>query len=198
MPSMYRVHLQSTGWAGSPGLNTFYFVGTPDASITSSDQANAVVERVQSQFVGFQGSYPAFWRGQVSPQVDMIDAATGRLTNTFVNGTSQPLLIGSGSSSGPIASAVVVNLLTDAIVAGKRITGKTFLSPLTTAGDADGTPSQALRDACASAVYGLIVPDGAPTLCVWHRPKLGAGGSAHIVTGVLVKDKYAVLTSRRD
>lgn len=198
MPSMYRVQLKSTGWTGSPGLNTWYFLGTPDSSVTSSDQAQACVERVHSQFVGFSGFYPSFWRGQVEPQVDMIDAATGRLTNTFVSGTSTGLLIGGAAGSGPIAAAVVVNLLTEAIVAGKRITGKTFLSPLSNAGDADGTPSQALRDACGSVIYGLIVAPGAPTLCVWHRPKLGAGGSAHIVTGVLVKDKYAVLTSRRD
>jgi hypothetical protein len=43
------------------------------------------------------------------------------------------------------------------------------------------------------------VVDSDESLVVWHRPAKGAssGGSSHIVTSALIRDRGAVLTSRR-
>ena len=91
-----------------------------------------------------------------------------------------------------------VTWLTQGVLAGKRVRGRTFLVPMGAGGlQNDGTLSTAEVSAINTAASNLIA--AAPEFTIWRRPtsKAAADGSSHPVLAFRVQDKTAFLTSRR-
>jgi hypothetical protein len=131
--------------------------------------------------------------------VDTIDPVTGVITGSddyagFVIAGTQ------GTGYMPPANQVCVTWITAAIVNGRRVRGRTFLGPLSSGQmDSTGTPTgPALTHAAAFATAWTDAGLTDTSTCVWHRPVGGTGGSDHTILTGSVRDKFAVLRSRRD
>lgn len=194
---MLRVRVALSGWPGGPGLSTFYF-GT-----LNDDAAAAVrvVEYVHSAFTAtWNDVYPPNVSMQVSGDVDVLDSATGAITDTLAV-TAPAAVAGVASSEfAPIATALLARLTTPNFIAGRRLRGRIYFCPIgINMVQGDGTP-----DPTAIA----FIQDGGNTLLesiaygdvweVWHRPVNGVGGQTAPVISVTCPDKFSILTSRRD
>lgn len=207
MTLMYRVRAASFGWAGGPGLNTFYF-GAGDAPGDSSESgATLAHQRVRNAFGGSRIIYPPAWSLIVDSSVDVIDAVTGTLVDNHA-GVGLNTEVGAGSAGfNATAIMILVTFRTNQIVDGTRINGRAFLGPLSKGVDADGTPDAGTLTQAQN--FGASLLDegigGGPPLQVWHRPRpeseehpVARPGAALDVISYTVKDKYSVLRSRRD
>ena len=194
---MLRVRLVLSGWTGGPGLATFYYTsGTEDAAAAA--RCRGYVQDLWNNAAGI-----LMWNdvvGVVSPEVDEMTSADGAIINTFTD----PTVLGAngtgGASEAPPAIAGLLHYSTATFLGGRRLRGRTFVSPLALQKlQADGTLDDVALAASnvgsAANLAGLTAGDN---MVVWHRPKLGIGGATGVVTGITVANKLAVLTSRRD
>lgn len=127
---------------------------------------------------------------------DLIDEATGVLTGTW--GSSGTTVI-SGTASGPFAGGVGARVVweTDAIRAGRRVRGSTFVIPLwTQAYESNGTLTATTVTALQTAINDMLVQ--VPTqMRVWSRPRPGLAGAAVSVARGRAPDRVSWLRSRR-
>lgn len=128
---------------------------------------------------------------------DLIDEDTGLLSGGWTEPSGGGVKGGSGGSNAAAGVGAVVGLETATVVNGHRVRGRIFVVPLTTgAYDAQGT----LVPDCVSALTSFGDALRAAGLQVWHRPPIigQSGGQAVNVAAVRVRDKVAILRSRRD
>lgn len=194
---MLRVRAALSGWPGGPGLSTFYF------GVTDADAAAALrcVGYVHSAFTGsWNDVYPPNVQIQVSGDVDVLDAATGAITDTLA--VAAPAVVAGVASSefAPIATALLARLTTPNFIAGRRLRGRIFFCPVgRNMVQSDGTPDPTaigfIQDGGAALIAGLGTGD---VWEVWHRPVNGAGGETGPIISVTCPDKFSILTSRRD
>jgi len=186
---------------------TFYFRGTGE---TNAD-AQAVVDRVRAALASGAG----LWNRQISLQVsgdaDIINVATGAVTNT-ISVTAPAVITGAENDDTylPLGTAILLRAKTSTFLAGRRLQGRSFLSPLGgNQGDTNGTPN-----ATALGLATLIGTNlhqsnvGEATWCIWRRPRAAnatatppvtaRAGEVGDVTSWSAPDKYAILRSRRD
>jgi hypothetical protein len=192
MTALSRVRIVLSGFPGGPGVATHYV----------HDAATALGE--------LKGLWAAF--AQVMPTDvfityptagDVIEDTTGGLTGSWTApGRSGDVGATSGTYSAP--SGAVVTWTTGAVFDKHRLRGRTFVVPIGGSQyDADGSLSAACI-AALSAAAGEKVGTLAGNLVIWHRPihatlagppeRLGASSA---VTGFSVRDRVAVLRSRR-
>jgi hypothetical protein len=84
------------------------------------------------------------------------------------------------------------------VVSGHTVRGRTFLVPIgLSALDTNGTPLDSFISTVATAAAALIADPA--EFVVWHRPEsLAAGGGLTFpVLAQTVRDRIAMLTSRR-
>lgn len=194
---MMRVRVTGTGWAGSPSLNTFYF-----RDLTDFDEAaQAAVDRVRSFFSTPTLIWPSTVTHSVDGAVDVVDPATGAVTDTLsvAGGAPIPHSSSSGLMTAP-ATAGVLTWTTGTFIGGRRVRGRAFISPLRQdATEANGSPDANFIAALNAAGDLVRIAAGLlPELVVWHRPKGVIPGSAAPVIAHSVADKFGVLRSRRD
>jgi len=202
---MYRTRVTSSGWGGAPGLNTFYFAQDDVSQADHYIGAQSCADRVHSAFVTMAAIYPSIWTGVVTPVVDILNADNGDLVESVVVVPPAPVIGGTTASFGPQAAMICASLITPDILDSRHVKGRVFLGPCFPGSDPDGTPQGTMLAFVGSALSTLFAaPLPAPELVVWSRRKpvsgrhpTGLGGSAHTVTGVTVKDSFAILRSRR-
>lgn len=208
MAIIHRVRCVSTGWLGGPGLNTFYF-REGGGTVADAAVAQLGVDRVRAVFAALAGNHPNVHQFRVSPEVDAINDVTGTLVQSF--GVTAPAVVNGagGGSYGPIPAMFVLSLKTAGVVAGRRVAGRAFFGPNVIYNDTDGSPAAASLSAVTAAA-GALLDKGisGPDVVVWSRPqeasvapapvRAARAGSSHIVTSFIVRDKFAVLRSRRD
>ena len=198
MADIHRVRVGLTGFIGAPGVSTFYGLDGP-----------ALQAPLRQFYAAIKSQFPLDVAIKVETVGDVLDPATGKITNTWV-GTDQPLVQG---SSGGVYSAPVgmlVRWLTAAVADGKRVRGRTFIVPAGgDAYDVTGQPNPAAQGIVAVAA-AAFVSAASPSLVIWHRPFKGSAatatrparpahpGSVAGVTGSGVSTKAVVLRSRRD
>lgn len=182
---------------GAPGLSTIYCTATPAEDGTT---AQATMDRLKAAWTAFASALPTTQTVVGATTVDALDATTGALLNTYtVTGFT---IVGSAGTSSylPPATALCVNWITSSFVAGRRVRGRSFWSPLAgTLNDPNGTPTSGTITTAqaAAAAWTSASPSGLVTV-VWSRPRGAVAGATHAVTGYQVNDKWAVLRSRRD
>lgn len=198
MADMLRVRLDTSGWVGGPGLNTFYFTGAAGESAEEGD-AGLCYARVRTCSDDIKAMYPPSWTAHTQGEVAVINSVTGALVNAFTVEES-PVVHGVGAEDyGPTPVMLVNRLLTAGFVNGRQVKGRQFWGPYRIGDTTGGVPSQDVIDIVNDAVPALAVVGGGPfAFCVWHRPVGGAGGSAHLVTSQACSRKFGVLRSRRD
>jgi len=204
MPSILRVKAKWTGFSGAPGYSVFHLrdfgTGGPTETEPSATEAAAAATRVRAFFTAIGGLLPPVALVNLEPEVDLIDVATGNLIDSMPTGSGAGTS-GSGTASYVASAGAVVNWRTGAVRNGRRLRGRTFLVPLSTAafstgGGLTGTAASTLR----TAANNLASNTGSPDLCVYGRPSGpgAADGVIAMVTSANVPDFAAVLRSRRD
>lgn len=194
---MLRVRTTLSGWDGGPGLMTSYFL-TPLQDLPA---ATRCVGYVQAYLVGSRvPRSPDNTLFTTQANVDVLNSATGAITSTLVTVPVAPNQGAGGVSRAPAAIAALLRLETSTYIAGRRVRGRSFVSPLAdSAVSADGSLTPTAQSGLAGIYAELsAVMAAGDQWVVWHRPKLGVGGLAVPITGTTVPFKLAVLTSRRD
>lgn len=186
MANITRITATWSGVPGLPGYTNFYF-----------NDALGMVDSVVAFFDAMKNAIPSNIAITVSPDGDVLDAATGELTGTFT-GTGGGVVGGGGNTEHAGPAGAVVNLGTSSINRGRRVRGRFFVVPLSAAVfDSNGSLIDSwLSPARAGAAAFLAATSG--EYVVWSRPRSGSGGMAAPVTSITVPDLAAVLRSRRD
>jgi len=194
VPNIWRVTATWSGGKIGTGFTNMFFTGGIATVQQAADAARAFLQTAYSSGAGFLplGINIAFAAG-----VDEIDEQTGELVTTLP--VTAPLPV-TGVDTGVYAAVAgaCVTWLTQGVLAGKRVRGRTFLVPMGAGGlQNDGTLSTAEVSAINTAASNLIA--AAPEFTIWRRPtsKAAANGSSHPVLAFRVQDKTAFLTSRR-
>lgn len=202
---IFRVRVVSTGWGGSPGLNTFYFLRDDTREPDPATAALDCVTRVRAAMFGVGPSQPSNWTATVDPAVDILNADNGDLLESHIVAAPAAVVGTTSGPFGPQMAMVCGNLITPGIIDGRRVRGRVFIGPTAGTGDYDGTPSPAMVAGVANALNGLAGATSTQVqYAVWSRRKpvslahpTGLGGSAHVISSATVKDSFAVLRSRR-
>lgn len=198
MATLARIRVALTGFTGSPGVCTYYFLDTATA-----------VDSLHTLWTSYALSMPDEVRVQVESIGDTIDGATGAVNGTWV---ASPVAVITGAGAGNYAApaGATVTWLTAGIVHGHHVRGRSFIVPLS--GDSfagDGSLQDAFVSTQSAASAAFILAQSA-SFMVWSRPFPGTPavpgrpanpariGSNHLVVGTRIRDKAAVLRSRRD
>jgi len=198
MTSISRIRATWSGFAGGPGVSTFYSLGSMEA-----------IPGLRAFFDAIKGCLPTDVTIQVEESGDIVNDVNGELTGAFAFDPVLPVT-GVAGGSHAAASGAEVAWLTTTILDGHRVKGRTFLVPLVgSAFGTDGAVGEDTRTTLGGAAT-VLVADLTGDLVVWHRPrKAKAATSTHaaitardgghgLVTGSSVPTKGVVLTSRRD
>lgn len=189
-----RVTAQWTGFTGGPGYSNFHFGGfeSPEAALPSFNAARAFC-------VALLPLMPSGTTVSLDPEVAVIDTTSGQVED-YVSTT--PASTGaSGGTTAPYAgpTGAVVNWLTNGVRNGRRVRGRTFVVPLSSAAfDSQGTLTSSVLTTIRTAATALVDSSTAPDFGVYSRPVNGAGGAFYAATAARVPDLAAVLRSRRD
>lgn len=207
-----RVRTVFGGFPGGPGLMTQYFQ-VPDLDVAAVQSQN-MIDRIRDACAAGIGMWPPQFTWAVDPAIDVIDPGNGALLGTVVGIARNGTGLTGNPGFGPGPAGIQIRWATQGIVAGRRVTGGTYMVPVTRSFDDNGTPNEGIRAAGMAFGNAVLNPGfGNPELYVWSRPFDGAPavagpparparparpGTAHRVVGASVKDSFAVLRSRRD
>lgn len=186
MTSLSRVRVDWTGFVGGPGVSTFY----------CTDPA-ALLPDLRTFFEALKTTISDNVLIEYENAGDIIESTTGVLTGAWSTSVVSNTTCTNGEPYNA-AGGLVVNWLTDVILAGRRLRGKTFVVPIGGGGafDSNGQIDGGVRATVDAAAAALIASAGG--LEIWKRPKGGTGGGHGAVTAGVTSSKAAVLRSRRD
>lgn len=193
--AVLRVAVRWVGFPGSPGFSNFHFAYDNEA-LTEID---ASISKLRTMLGSIAAYIPTGVNLVYPTAVDVFNTGTGVLEESIpvtavANTTGQAASTYAGPSGG------VISWTTGVVNNGRRVRGRTFLVPLSTAYySADGTPSDTPRAAVNTAATTFLGNASGLTFGIWSRPVAG------VVTGILapatsanVPETVAVLRSRRD
>ena len=189
-----RITAQWNGFRGAPGYSNFFFDGefADEAAIEAAGVA------LRTFFNDVRDQLPAGLSVAIQGTADVIDEGSGEILRV-TDFTPPSTAIGGDTGGYSAATGAVVNWNTNDYVRGRRVRGRTFLVPLSNgAFSADGDLTNNALTSLRTAASSLVTTTLDHPLSVWSRPRSGAGGSSHVVTGATVPDLGAVLRSRRD
>lgn len=196
---MYRATHTWAGFSGAPGYTTLYFL---DPDPISESGINQTALRVHNFWAAIGPYLPIGVSISMPTVLEEVTSDDGELVaeHTWPGGTTVNGAAGNTYSSA-VGACITWNSI--GIVNGRRLRGRTFLVPLgSQVFAADGTLSDSIRGSIQTAGNTLANADalaGGIDLAVWHRPTAGlSDGSAAGVVNCTVRDKTAVLRSRRD
>lgn len=197
MAVILRVRTTIAYGAGGPGLLTHYFL--PATLGGSNPDATDSCTRVRAFLAQYASLVPNAVTFTVSPLVDAIQDTTGALTGSFT-ATPPAAVVGTGGVNFlPSPVAIVVRYNTSAIINGRRLSGRSFISPLSVvAQGAAGSPTNAVLTQTTTAIAALTTGAGTVIPQVWHRPKLAAPGSSAVLVSGSAWSLFGSLRSRRD
>jgi hypothetical protein len=186
------------GFSGAPGYTNLHFLL---ADTPTGTQLSETVTKVRTFFNAWGSFIPNGVSINFPSEIEQFDTNSGVLEGSF--SVTPGAVVNGAASTAPYSSAsgACITWNTAAVVAGRRLRGRTFMVPLapTSAFQSDGTLAVAGLVTMRSAAQALADDATGMPLVVWHRPTLGGtDGLAGVVTGASITDKTAVLRSRRD
>lgn len=185
-----------TGFQGSPGYTNLYFINPEEPTLAIR---NTTAGRVKSFFEAVKLMLPSTVNIAFPSEMEELATDTGVLQQTL---PIDPIANSVGTQVGKFSSptGAVVNWKTSLVVNGRLLRGRTFIVPLSVnAYDTDGTLNTTDRNNLATSAAALCSHQDNLVLAIWHRPSPGGSdGVSGQVASSSVKDKAAVLTSRRD
>lgn len=192
MPFVMEVQVKSQGFPGAPGFTNLYFGTTVEAD---HQPIFAAVRRFMDDVSGY---FPSLWSCNVQPAARIMESTTGLLaTIATVDGANQATVQGDGGAVyGSGVSGAAITWLTATLGPRRVIRGRTFFVP--------GGANLYASDGTILPAQVAVLNDGAgrmlasaPSLSVWHRPKLGVGGVLAPVVSWHVTPTAVFLSSRR-
>lgn len=164
----------------------------------------ATVDAIRVFFQALIALLPNGLTIQVPAVGDTVDDATGTVIGTWGVGTPPAVVTGTSASVYAGQSGAVVHWLTTGLANGKRVRGRTYLVPLSTAAyDTQGSIATAALATIGGAAAALVVTLGG-NLKVWHRPSAPGApppapftGQSFGVVATRVPDLCVTLRSRR-
>lgn len=197
--ALSRVSVAWQNWSGAPGVSQFYY-GTALGDLPTQNNIDAI-----RAFFAAIGTYlPSGLTITVPRTGDRLNETDGKIIGTWDVPIQPTLVTGSGTGGYAGNAGAVVHWLTPAVVAGRRVRGRTFLVPLVgTAFEANGSLASVFINAVTPAATALVTQaDGAPS--VWARPfvdpkgvKPARPGSKAQITSARVPDLAVSQRSRR-
>lgn len=201
--TIHRVQADIGGFAGGPGINSWYFTFLPGGGPLDVTSANAAAQALQDFYQLTAQQLQSDVSITVLPDVTEIDETNGQVTNVVVATIPLAPTAGQGSDPASHATHVKIRLRTDTFLNGRRIQGGPFFGPIPgTAIGANGdivtSQGQNIVTQLTSAYSGLSSSNQSPV--VWRRPsfKGATDGAIGLVTQVSYFPRPAVLRSRRD
>ena len=198
MTNLARVRVALTGFPGGPGVATFYGI---DGGVLCAD--------LQTFFTTAGTLFMSNTTIQIPAAGDVINDVDGVIVGSFTAGVFPPLH-GTGTGVYAAPAGVLIEWLTQTILDGHRIKGRTFLVPVGVA-NYDASGQIVASDVTNLQANGNTLATFSPgNFVIWHRPRLARAAtatrkalSAHVgghavVTGSRVSPKVTVLRSRRD
>lgn len=179
---------------GGPGSSVFH--GRIPTATTAGDSAQALADRVRAFMEAVKTVVPGGVTWSFPSEVLEIDTATGVLEDVHnVTPPANVLATGNGVHAAP--AGVRIEWRTLAIVNGRRLRGRTFIVPLSTAQyETNGTlvPTCITTLTNAGNAYKDSSVFNASQASIWSRTH----GTQADITSFNVPDEVAVLRSRRD
>jgi len=183
--TLNRVRVLWQNFPGAPGYSNHY-VGS---AVTAQTE-------LRTFYDALKGFLPSGLTIQVPSSGDQIEEATGQITGVW-SGAAQTIITANGTGTYPGSAGACVNWRSDAIVAGRRPMGRTFLVPLVGGSfETNGTIATATIAAIVAAGTTLITNLG-DQLKIWNRPTPTRAGGQSRVISAQVPDLAVVLRSRR-
>jgi hypothetical protein len=162
--------------------------------------ADGFTSRVDTWLDAWVSTLPSTVSILVDPTVDVVNEATGDLED-FMTVAPDTARIGSGAGTYAGPAGICVNWGTNGIRNGRRIRGRTFMVPITSAAmQSDGTIATASLTALRAATTNFLAIGPTGVHGVWSRPTVAepSGGQWSSTQSFTINDKIAVLRSRRD
>lgn len=188
----YRVNWQ--GPTGGPGVTVFH--GRPSDLISDQDAANELSERARAFFEALTALVPSGYALSYEQEVVELNTATGVLEDVYtVPAQADTVMAGGGDWAAPAGARV--EWRTSAIVANRRLQGRTFVVPITAlafdlGGTLDAGAITALTNAANAFMDDAVFDQVDP--CIWSRTH----GILADITGFVIPDQATILRSRRD
>jgi hypothetical protein len=197
-----RVVVDWSGWPGGTGNTVLHF-----ADIRGDETGH--LDKVRTFLVDVLGGPPTLTllpsavKLDINPIVQTFDENTGELVGTTI-GTKPLQIVGGGGTnfSSPVGACIawttnLIHPVPGGAAGPHLVRGKTFLVPLSTQTfDSDGSLAAATLTDMNAAVAAFLAAN--PDFVIWSRPVAGAGGAFGVAVAGVVRDKMAVLRSRRD
>jgi len=194
---IFRMTMRWTGFTGAPGYTNFHFLDPQDEPTLA--QFDAAATRVRTFFGAHNTWIPAGVTIEYPAVMEKFNTGTGALEGEFPI-TALTNTVGTGTGNWSSATGLCINWGTSLVVNGRRLRGRTFMVPLANLSfDTTGTLSTTTLNGSLAAANALIAATTSLALAVWHKPDPGTtNGLAAQVASASIKDKTAVLRSRRD
>ena len=195
MVNVLEVTVLWSGFTGQPGYSNFH-ISAAGIKQTAVDNG---VDGVFNLFEDWAPLFPAAMKFDIQTEVKEFDPATGILQALWAPSSSPTQISGSSAYAfGAAPAGICVGWGTNGLNRGRKVRGRTFLVPMASnTFQDDGTlTSSALTTARDGAT--AYRTSAAYESLIWSRPRAGAGGAAFPIITSAVKDKVAVLRSRRD
>lgn len=204
MAPILRIKSRWSGFNGAPGYTVMHFrdfgTGEGGSGDVTETQAEAAITRTGTFWQGLQLVLPQNVQVTVEPEVDVIEAASGDLVDSYTIGV--PLTY-TGTLAGPYsaASGAVINWRTAGVRNSRRVRGRTFLVPISASCYTDdGDLTFEARGRIQTQADGLVDPTGVADLGVYARPtsETADDGEWFAARAATVPSMAAILRSRRD
>lgn len=187
MATIARVRCPMTGGVGGLGVTTFYCL---EADLSASLTALATF------LTAWGAGMPPVVNWQIPASGDTINDADGRLAGTWSSGSGASVTA-TGSTAYAAGTGAMVRWNTGAIIDGRRVLGRTFFVPMSSATyDSGGDMVDATRTSLQTATNTFTANSA---FVIWSRPTsiVAADGQSRVVTTGDVLAKVVSLKSRR-
>lgn len=188
-----KLHRVVCEWAGTAVTGRAVTV----LHYTGSEQEAPPVAALKSAFASNATLFPAGTTITIPNSGDSIEDTTGELVSVWT-GTGGGTVTGTAAGATVLGVGACIGWRTGGILNGRRLRGRTFLVPLGAfVWEPNGTFSTSAMTQLQATADAIMATGG---LAVWHRPSTSSAsdGNSYGVTSNTVRDKPAILTSRRD
>lgn len=195
MAALNRVRVAWSNWPGAPGVSTFYL----SPATTNLAPLKAFFDTVKTLT-------PNGLTTDVPNTGDIIDTGTGHITGAWTGSGGGTSISGVTASGYSAVSGALVRWITDGLLNGRRLVGRTYLVPLAGLTQATDGSLQTTTQATLVAAGSTLITAYGTSLRVYGPPR-DAGtlkpddpGKAALDASVIacqVPDMAAVMRSRR-
>lgn len=164
---------------------------------SASEGGSPPVAALVSAFTAAKTMFPLGLSWTIPGSGDIINDTNGELTGVW-SAAGGATVSASGAGSCPAGVGACIGWSTGGIVNGRKLRGRTFLVPLTYGVyDGDGTIEPGALGTLRTFANSIMASG---PLAIWHRPTSAGAtdGNSYGVVANAVRDKVAILTSRRD